>query len=105
MLIAPWGIYYARGRTSEAHAHWGYYMIAAVALQIFTGWMRTKGLEAKHSNFSLLHRFNKHFHIWAGRFAYAAGLVQCYRGLELVSSDDELLFSAGDGLDLEVKPR
>ncbi|CAB1101232.1 unnamed protein product [Ectocarpus sp. CCAP 1310/34] len=142
MLIAPWGIYYARyrkgdaikwagrqwyemheeimivaseavlplgitavfasrGRTSEAHAHWGYYMIAAVAMQIFTGWMRTKGLEAKHSNFSLLHRFNKHFHIWAGRFAYAAGLVQCYRGLELVSSDDELIFSAGDGLDLQ----
>ncbi|CBJ27734.1 peroxidase [Ectocarpus siliculosus] len=143
MLIAPWGIYYARyrkgdaikwagrewyemhedimivaseavlplgitavfasrGRTSEAHAHWGYYMIAAVAMQIFTGWMRTKGLEAKHSNFSLLHRFNKHFHIWAGRFAYAAGVVQCYRGLELVSSDDELIFSAGDGLDLQL---
>ncbi|CAM9831972.1 unnamed protein product [Ectocarpus sp. 4 AP-2014] len=143
MLIAPWGIYYARyrkgdaikwagrewyemheeimivaseavlplgitavfasrGRTSEAHARWGYYMIVAVAMQIFTGWMRTKGLEAKHSNFSLFHRFNKFFHIWAGRLAYAAGVVQCYRGLELVSSDDELIFSAGDGLDLQL---
>lgn len=47
-------------------------------------------------------QFNKHFHIWAGRFAYAAGVIQCYRGLELVSSDDELIFSAGDGLDLQV---
>lgn len=34
-------------------------MIAAVAMQIFTGWMRTKGLEAKHSNFSLLHRVSE----------------------------------------------
>lgn len=47
-------------------------------------------------------QLNKHFHIWAGRFAYAAGVIQCYRGLELVSSSDELLFSAGDGLDLQV---
>lgn len=47
-------------------------------------------------------QFNKHFHIWAGRFAYLAGVVQCYRGLELVSSDENLVFSAGDGLDLEV---
>lgn len=45
---------------------------------------------------------NKHFHIWAGRFAYLAGVVQCYRGLELVVDSDELVFSAGDGLDLEV---
>lgn len=46
---------------------------------------------------------NKYFHIWAGRFAYLAGVVQCYRGLELVSADDNLVFSAGDGLDLEVR--
>lgn len=46
---------------------------------------------------------NKHFHIWSGRFAYLAGVVQCYRGLELVASDDALLFSPGDGLDLEVR--
>ena len=45
---------------------------------------------------------NKYFHIWAGRFAYLAGVVQCYRGLELVSGSDELLFSTFDGLDLEV---
>lgn len=57
--VLPLGItavFASRGRTSAAHAHWGYYMIGAVALQIFTGWLRTKGLEAKHSNFSLLHR-------------------------------------------------
>lgn len=57
--VLPLGItavFASRGRTSAAHAHWGYYMIAAVAMQIFTDWMRTKGLEAKHSNFSLLHR-------------------------------------------------
>lgn len=44
------------GSRSKAHARWGYYMIAAVALELFSGWMRTKGLEAKHANFSLLHR-------------------------------------------------
>ena len=43
--------------------------------------------------------------IWAGRFAYLAGVVQCYRGLELVSSSKELVFSAGDGLDLQVIER
>lgn len=37
---------------------------------------------------------NKHFHIFAGWFAYFAGLVQCYRGLELVSGTDKLVFSA-----------
>lgn len=47
-------------------------------------------------------QFNKFFHIYSGRFAYLAGVVQCYRGLELVSSDDKLIFSAGDGLDLKV---
>lgn len=34
----------------------GFYMIAAIALQLFTGWMRVRALEAKGSNFSLLHR-------------------------------------------------
>lgn len=47
-------------------------------------------------------QFNKFFHIYSGRFAYVAGVVQCYRGLELVSSDDKLVFSPGDGLDLQV---
>lgn len=47
-------------------------------------------------------QLNKHFHIWAGRFAYLAGVIQCYRGLELVATSDDLIFSAGDGLDLEV---
>lgn len=31
-------------------------MMAAVALQIVTGWMRVRALEAKGSNFSLFHR-------------------------------------------------
>lgn len=56
----------------------------------------------KPSCVSAFEQCNKYFHIWAGRFAYLAGVVQCYRGLELVSGDDNLLFSAGDGLDLEV---
>ena len=43
---------------------------------------------------------NKHLHIWAGRFAYLAGVVQCYRGVELVSSGDSLLFST---LDIDIK--
>eukprot|EP00903_Cladosiphon_okamuranus_P015565 g14370.t1 len=103
--VLPLGItavFASGGDHTSEHAHWGYYMIAAVALQIFTGFMRTKGLEAKHANFSFLHRLNKHFHIWAGRFAYLAGVVQCYRGLELVSKEDSLVFSAGEGLDLEL---
>eukprot|EP00904_Undaria_pinnatifida_P011028 jgi/Undpi1/7055/HiC_scaffold_21.g09529.m1 len=90
------------GDHTSKHAHLGYYMIAAVAAQVFTGWIRTKGLEAKHANFSVLHRCNKYFHIWAGRYAYLAGVVQCYRGLALVSGGDELLFSTFDGLDVEL---
>ena len=42
------------------------------------------------------YQVNKHFHIYAGWFAYVAGLVQCYRGLELVASSDNLIFSAVD---------
>ena len=49
-------IFASGGDHTTKHAHWGYYMIAAVALQVFTGFMRTKGLEAKHANFSYLHR-------------------------------------------------
>eukprot|EP00904_Undaria_pinnatifida_P011031 jgi/Undpi1/7058/HiC_scaffold_21.g09532.m1 len=90
------------GNHTTKHAHWGYYMIAAVAAQVITGWIRTKGLEAKHANFSFVHRCNKHFHIWAGRFAYLSGVVQCYRGVELVSGGDELLLSTFDGMDVEL---
>lgn len=57
--VLPLGItavFASGGDHTTDHAHWGYYMIAAVALQLLTGWMRTKGLEAKHANFSLLHR-------------------------------------------------
>lgn len=49
-------VFASGGDHTSEHAHWGYYMIAAVALQLFTGFMRTKGLEAKHANFSFLHR-------------------------------------------------
>ncbi|CBN76583.1 delta-9 desaturase [Ectocarpus siliculosus] len=71
-------------------------MVGAIVLQIGTGFARVRALEAKSNNFSLFHRVNKHFHISAGWFAYAAGLVQCYRGLELVSGSDKLIFSAVD---------
>ena len=39
---------------------------------------------------------NKHFHIYAGWFAYIAGLVQCYRGLMLVADSDRVVLSAAD---------
>ncbi|CAB1104357.1 unnamed protein product [Ectocarpus sp. CCAP 1310/34] len=39
-----------------------------------------------------LHKFNKFFHIYAGRFAYLTGVIQGYRGLELVASDDKPVF-------------
>lgn len=42
------------------------------------------------------HQVNKHIHIYAGWFAYVAGLVQCYRGLELVAGSENLIFSAAD---------
>lgn len=51
------------------------------------------------SSFSQL---NKHLHIYAGWFAYVAGAVQCYRGLELVAGGDGLLFSV-TGIDFEVR--
>lgn len=60
--VLPLGItavFASGGDHTTDHAHWGYYMIAAVAAQIFTGWMRTKGLEAKHANFSLIHRVSE----------------------------------------------
>ena len=47
-------------------------------------------------NRAVVLQFNKYFHIYSGRFAYLAGVVQCYRGLELVAGEDQLLFSAGD---------
>lgn len=52
-----------------------------------------------HDSFSALplaRQANKHIHIYAGWFAYVSGLVQCYRGLELVSGSDKLVFSAAD---------
>lgn len=72
-------------------------------LSLFLMWVDRYSLSSPCRNRGT--QFNKHFHIWAGRFAYLAGVVQCYRGLELVSQDDSLVFSAGDGLDLEVGTR
>ena len=34
----------------------GFYMVAAVSLQLATGWARARALEAKEKNFSLFHR-------------------------------------------------
>lgn len=41
---------------------------------------------------------NKHVHIWFGHFAFLAGAIQCYRGVELVSATDSLHFSAIEDL-------
>ena len=38
---------------------WGFYMMSAIFLQILTGWLRTKALEGKYSNFSRFHRVRK----------------------------------------------
>lgn len=35
---------------------WGYYMMAAIAAQIGSGWLRVKALMGEYSNFALLHR-------------------------------------------------
>lgn len=53
---------------------------------------------ARHCVIALLltWQLNKHFHIYAGWFAYMSGLLQCYRGLELVSGADKLILPAGD---------
>ena len=45
--------------TAKTHAHWGYYMIAAIILQVLSGWQRVKGLEGKNANFSLFHRVRR----------------------------------------------
>ncbi|CAM9317590.1 unnamed protein product, partial [Sphacelaria rigidula] len=46
--------------------------------------------------FSCSNQVNKYVHIYLGWFAYGAGLIQCYRGIELVSGADKLMFSAVD---------
>ena len=53
-------------------------------------------LNGVFSPISLAWQANKHFHIYAGWFAYISGLVQCYRGLELVAGSDALVFSAAE---------
>lgn len=49
-------IFATGGDHESSHAHWGYYMIAAVILQVLSGWLRVKGLGGKNANFSLFHR-------------------------------------------------
>lgn len=48
----------------------------------------------RHHNRPL--QLNKYLHIYAGWVSYAAGAVQCYRGLELVAGNDQLVFSAAE---------
>eukprot|EP00903_Cladosiphon_okamuranus_P012613 g11801.t1 len=92
--LAITAVFTTGGPHNSEHAKWGFYMVGAIVLQLATGFARVRALEAKSNNFSVFHRVNKHFHIYAGWFAYLAGLVQCYRGLELVSGTDKLVFSA-----------
>lgn len=47
-------------------------------------------------------QINKHFHIWSGHAAFIAGAIQCYRGVELVSSQDSLVFSTFE-IDYQVR--
>ena len=54
---------------------------------------------ALHNVFSVLAlawQVNKHVHIYAGWFAYVAGFIQCNRGLGLVMSTDQLVFTISD---------
>lgn len=46
-----------RGNTS-----WGFYLIVGVAVQIMTGVLRVRALEARQPNFSLLHRVRGPFY-------------------------------------------
>ena len=39
---------------------------------------------------------NKFAHIYSGWFAYIAGLAQCYRGLELISGTEQVVFEQFD---------
>ncbi|CAM9823746.1 unnamed protein product, partial [Discosporangium mesarthrocarpum] len=85
-----------KGAHGSDHAKWGFYILSAVALQLLTGWLRVRALSAKESNWSLFHRVNKYVHVWSGRFVILAGIIQCYRGLNLVSPEDNLVFEAID---------
>lgn len=49
-------IFASSGDRNSSHAHWGYYMIAAVVAQVLSGWLRVKGLNGENANFSLFHR-------------------------------------------------
>ncbi|CAM9611990.1 unnamed protein product, partial [Ascophyllum nodosum] len=91
LLIAPLGIYFIRYRKGDTIRWAGreWYEMREELMIVASEAVLPLGITA-------------YFHIWAGRFAYVAGVVQCYRGLELVSADDNLVFSAGDGLDLKL---
>lgn len=52
-------IFASGGDHSTEHAHWGYYMIAAVTLQVLSGWLRVKGLGGRNANYSLFHRVGR----------------------------------------------
>lgn len=57
--LAITAAFVSKGDHSSSHATWGYFMIVGVATQVFTGWIRTKGLKATHANFSGLHRVSE----------------------------------------------
>ena len=57
-----WGIW-DTPRSLRWH-RWGFYMIAAIAFQISTGYLRQKALEGKHSNFSLFNRVSVWYRCW-----------------------------------------
>lgn len=46
----------------RGNASWGFYLIVGVAVQIMTGMLRVRALEARQSNFSLLHRVRLPFY-------------------------------------------
>lgn len=46
----------SEGLSTTSHSRWGYYMVAGVAVQVFTGWLRTQGLKGNGANFSYMHR-------------------------------------------------
>lgn len=63
--VLPLGItaiFASGGDHDSEHANWGYYMIAAVAVQLLTGSIRARGLEGKIANYSLFHRVSNVSH-------------------------------------------
>lgn len=72
--VLPLGItavFASGGNHDTSHAYWGYYLIAAVAMQVISGWVRVKALEAKQANYSYFHRVRKY--VFAGILPHSPG--------------------------------